>query len=416
MRSIVLAFIAPRAIALSSKATNQHTTSRRDWITKSITSSILICSELSPSSADADVDVLPSKLRQFTALAPLGDPMSTGTKTPGLSLADLASRLSHDLVDGSSGKGGYFISGDISTDIFRDDCTFTDPTNSVSSLSRYQNALNVLFDPSQSYVQLIEPLEVNEATREITARIRSGGVLKLPWEPRISTFESIIKYKVDEDGLIMNQLQDWNKPASKALQETFTPSALSAPYSSLSRPDNEPKEVTKLFELINGRRADSFSQQERFQIADLIEQISRSRYEWNTKDLPGKWALVYLQPGPKGGGIDRRIPFPDLWFNNNYQIFSTDSVTNVGELFGPLLGVRVGGSLVEEDKENKDTPKRYRANIEQGGLCIGDESKRCIPLPIRGEGLFDGVYLGERIRIGQNLNGTGARVVQIKIV
>jgi len=138
-------------------------------------------------------------------------------------------------------------------------------------------------------------------------------------------------------------------------------------------------------------------------------------YEWKKDDLPGKWALVYLQPGPEGGGIDRRIPFPEFWFNNNYQIFSKNSVTNVGEILGRLLEVRVGGSLEEEDETNLATPKRFRANIDQGGLCLGRTSDKCIPLPISGEGLFDGVYLGERLRIGQNLNGGGARVVQVKI-
>jgi len=36
-------------------------------------------------------------------------------------------------------------------------------------------------------------------------------------------------------------------------------------------------------------------------------------------------------------------------------------------------------------------------------------------LPISGEGLFDGVYLDDRIRVGQNLNGGGARIVQVRV-
>ena len=79
--------------------------------------------------------------------------------------------------------------GDISAEIFRDDCEFTDPTNSVTSLSRYQNALEILFDPAQSFVKLIEPLQIDEARKVITAKIQSGGVLKLPWKPRISPYE-----------------------------------------------------------------------------------------------------------------------------------------------------------------------------------------------------------------------------------
>ena len=67
-----------------------------------------------------------------------------------------------------------------------------DPTNSVASLSRYRNALGLLFDPEQSYVRLLGPPTVEESTRRITARIRSGGVLRLPWRPRIPAYERCV--------------------------------------------------------------------------------------------------------------------------------------------------------------------------------------------------------------------------------
>ena len=56
-----------------------------------------------------------------------------------------------------------------------------------------------------------------------------------------------------------------------------------------------------------------------------------------------RWKLAYLQPGPNGAGVDRRIPFPELPFNDSYQQFGVDSVVNIGELLGPSLEVRVGG-------------------------------------------------------------------------
>jgi len=412
---VYAASFAATCTALSTKGPNNPlpTSSRRSWLAKSLVSASAALSELpsNPSAAFADVDI-----REYTALAPLGTPTSTGDKLTGLSLSEMASRLSHDLAEGSTGEGGYFVSGDISTQLFRDDCKFVDPTNSVSSLSRYQNALKILFDPKQSFVEVLEPLQIDESKNQITARIRSGGIIQLPWSPRISSYESTIKYTIDGVGLIKSQEQEWSISASEALKETFTPPFLSAPYSNIPKPQNEPTDVTELFNLINGHRPQSYSQEERSKIASLIDQIvNNSRYEWRKEDLAGKWALAYLQPGPEGGGIDRRIPFPDLPFNNNYQIFSTDSVTNVGELLGPLLEVRVGGSLEEEDESSLSTPKRFRANIEKGGLCAGDVSGRCIPLPIKGEGIFDGVFLGERLRIGQNINGGGARVVQVKI-
>ena len=227
--------------------------------------------------------------------------------------------------------------------------------------------------------------------------------------------QSTIKYTIDDYGLIQSQYQEWSISAIQALKETFTPSLLSAPFSELQRGHNEPEDVGELFGLINDRRPNEYTQDQRLQITSLVDKIVNAHYDWKKEELDGTWALAYLQPGPEGGGIDRRIPFPDLPLNNSYQIFSKSSVVNVGEIIGPLLEVRVGGSLQEEDKRSHSTPKRYRVIIDKGGLCIGEGYTNCIPLPISGEGTFDGVYLGERLRIGQNINGGGARVVQVKL-
>jgi hypothetical protein len=78
--------------------------------------------------------------------------------------------------------------------------------------------------------------------------------------------------------------------------------------------------------------------------------------------------------------------------------------------------VRVSGSLSEDDLRDLTSPKRFRAEIDRGALCLGPaDDAPCVPLPISGVGLFDGVYLGRRLRIGQNLNGGGARIVQVRV-
>lgn len=226
---------------------------------------------------------------------------------------------------------------------------------------------------------------------------------------------STITYTLDDAGLVARQEQNWSISAWEALAETFAPPALGAPYSARPRPAREPAEVTALFDLVNGRRPPSHSPAERRRIDALIERIAGARYDWRAGDLTGAWAPAYLQPGPAGGGVDRRMPFLELPFNHEYQIFSAGAVTNVGEVLGPLLAVRVGGSLREEDGGSRATPKRFRASIDTGGLCLGGGDGKCLPLPIKGEGIFDSVYLGERLRIGQNINGGGARVVQVKL-
>ena len=180
----------------------------------------------------------------------------------------------------------------------------------------------------------------------------------------------------------------------------------------------------RLAELCANRRPSSWSDSERAGVDALIEELARAEAPWNREALRGKWRLAYLQPGPDGAGVDRRIPFPELPFNENFQIFGKNSVVNVGELLGPAVEVRVSGTLSEDDPADLRSPKRFKADITEGALCgaitMGSSEKAnigraCVPLPIKGEGIFDGVYLGSKVRIGQNLNGGGARIVQVRV-
>ena len=87
------------------------------------------------------LDALPATVRKYTALAPLGSATASvgGAKRICLSevlpecLPLLAKTLARDIEKGATGKGGYPISGDLTPEIFRDDCRFVDPTNDVTS-------------------------------------------------------------------------------------------------------------------------------------------------------------------------------------------------------------------------------------------------------------------------------------------
>ena len=369
---------------------------------------------IAPPEAAATIDELPSFIRPYTNLAPLGSPEST-SKTLGLSLDALKDRLEHDLVFGTEHNGGYFITGDLSTDIFRDDCVFTDPTNQVASLSQYQKGVRLLFDSKTSVVELIEPLVVDAEQRTLSGRIRSRGMLKLPWHPYITAYESKIVYTIDASGLVAGQDQLWSKAADAALRETFTPTINTPPPTSkIPKPDDEPVLVTNLFNKVNGRRPNEYSPEERIEIAALIDQICDSQTPMRNdlkNTLVGTWMLTYLQPGPDGSGIDRRIPFPEFDFNDSFQRFTDTTIVNVGQVMGPLIEVHVAGSLKHDD-ENVVSTNRFIANIDHGELCLASS---CLPLPISGKGLFESSYVGTRLRIGQNLNGGGARVVQVRM-
>ena len=106
------------------------------------------------------------------------------------------------------------------------------------------------------------------------------------------------------------------------------------------------------------------------------------------------------------------------------------TITNLGELWGPSIFVTVTGELLDPSSSSDDdgdqrrssatVPKqrRLQADIQGGSLCVAAATERrfCVDLPmIKGVGLFDSVYLGDRLRIGQNINGGGALVVQVRM-
>jgi len=368
-----------------------ETTDRRAWLSHQILSIVLAttatigCTNGVEEASAVENGELPMALRSFTKLAPLSPNRATSNhqndptwgKTRHLPTTELAARLQQALTNGATGKGSYIVTGDLPVDLFREDCSFIDPTNRVDSLQQYQKALTILFDPETSHVDLVEPLRIipvkNAAnddgasrtalptTTVIQGRYRCRGTLKLPWKPVVAAFESTIVYTVDPDsGLVAQQEQKWTKSAATALQETFTPGLFTpVPRSERLKPNDEPVAVTRLFDKVNGRRQGEYSSGERMEIDALIDSIAsfppqqqqQQQQSWRPDKLYGKWKLVYLRAGPSGVGVDRRVPFPELPFNDSYQIFagrssssqSTSSsssattlgtITNLGELWG----------------------------------------------------------------------------------
>ena len=158
---------------------------------------------------------------QALPLAPLGkvEQHVGGNKLTGLSPEEVANVLARNLREGQ-----YFVTGDLTPEIFADDCRFKDPTNDVVGLARYIKALGLLFDASYSAVRLLDIKVTGEHTIEATWTL--GGYLKFPWHPRVEPFEGKTIYTLSAtDGLIVLQDQTWSISGAEALRETFTPTS-----------------------------------------------------------------------------------------------------------------------------------------------------------------------------------------------
>ena len=142
-----------------------------------------------------------------------------GDKLINLKPEEIADILTRNLRDGQ-----YFVTGDLTPEIFADNCRFKDPTNDVVGLARYITALGILFDANYSRVQLLDIHVTGPYT--IEAKWTLGGYLKFPWHPRVAPFEGKTVYSLSQnDGLIEVQDQTWSISGAEALRETFTPTS-----------------------------------------------------------------------------------------------------------------------------------------------------------------------------------------------
>ncbi|KAJ9530263.1 hypothetical protein QJQ45_023548 [Haematococcus lacustris] len=163
---------------------------------------------------------LDSQPGQALPLAPLGEVRRVGgAKLTGLSAEQVKEVLARDLAEGM-----YFVTGNLTREVFSDDCVFVDPTNEVTGLSKYLTALGILFDPQWSKVELLD-IRVAGSDR-VEADWRLGGWLRsenFPWQPKVEPFQGHTVYLLDKEGLVSKQEQTWGISALQALAQTFTP-------------------------------------------------------------------------------------------------------------------------------------------------------------------------------------------------
>ncbi|CAB9508488.1 Uncharacterized conserved protein (DUF2358) [Seminavis robusta] len=118
---------------------------------------------------------------------------------------------------------GYYITGQLNTTLFRDDCWFDgpDPDMPVQGLRKYLNAASQLFDRRQSQAELLSLEIIDERT--ILAQWRMNGVLRLPWKPMLPEWTGSTTYHFDEEGLIYRHDEDWDMSVWQAFMKTFAP-------------------------------------------------------------------------------------------------------------------------------------------------------------------------------------------------
>jgi Uncharacterized conserved protein (DUF2358) len=154
-----------------------------------------------------------------------------GMKYRGLPIGAVASMIEKDWrgkvsEDGDiRGNGkGYYITGKLTKEIYRDDCFFDgpDPDMPVLGLRKYVASTSQLFDHKVSRADMID-ISVDQTERVVTVSWRLEGILNLPWHPSLKPWTGRTSYYIDESGLIERHVESWDISVLDAFVSTLFP-------------------------------------------------------------------------------------------------------------------------------------------------------------------------------------------------
>jgi hypothetical protein len=154
---------------------------------------------------------------------PPGCASSGEIKLEGLISEEIAKIVLHDWQP-KSGKG-YYITGKLSKQIYRDDCYFEgpDPDMPVRGLRKYLSASSQLFDRKQSRADIYS-LSFDNSEGTVTVKWRLEGALNLPWHPKLKPWTGTTTYFLDSSGLVEKHVEEWDISAIDAFLSTLFPS------------------------------------------------------------------------------------------------------------------------------------------------------------------------------------------------
>ncbi|EFJ46803.1 hypothetical protein VOLCADRAFT_92622 [Volvox carteri f. nagariensis] len=114
----------------------------------------------------------------------------------------------------------YYVTGNLTPQLFAPDCVFKDPTVEVVGVEPYVRALQALFDPSTSRADLISIRATAPST--VVLRWRLEGSLKLAGL-KIKPYTGTTVYTLSDDGKVIRHEETWDISTVDAFVSTFFP-------------------------------------------------------------------------------------------------------------------------------------------------------------------------------------------------
>ncbi|XXG46138.1 hypothetical protein AAC387_Pa02g1056 [Persea americana] len=118
----------------------------------------------------------------------------------------------------------YFLTGNFTSAIYAEDCSFEDPTIKFRGKDLYSRNLELLVPFFECPSLALKNIEkgFNGETEFVVATWALRTYLKLPWSPLIS-IEGTTTYDLDNEVKIIRHVERWNVSALQAIGQIFTP-------------------------------------------------------------------------------------------------------------------------------------------------------------------------------------------------
>jgi len=131
------------------------------------------------------------------------EPSITDGKRRGLSLQQL-----RDIIQEDFDERRCLVTGDLSQEIYADDCVFTDPQMTCKGLKKFVSGTKALFYAPKSELELLEPV-YTVGENQIVAKWREVACFNIPFRPR-TFFTGNLTLTLGEDNLVKSYVEQWD--------------------------------------------------------------------------------------------------------------------------------------------------------------------------------------------------------------
>ena len=148
-------------------------------------------------------------------------PLGEDLKSKNLPIDRVAGIICHDWR--GDGKG-YYITGRLTKEIYRNDCLFDgpDPDMPVKGLRKYLSSASQLFDRHHSKAEIFD-ISINHDKNEVVVFWRLEGILNLPWHPYVKPWTGTTTYRLDSDNLVYAHVESWDISVTDAFVSVILP-------------------------------------------------------------------------------------------------------------------------------------------------------------------------------------------------